>query len=59
MTEPGAPTTYAAVAAGGITLWAVPLQTWLGYAVAVLTIAVLVVRLCLDGHRVWTKWKEK
>lgn len=38
MTEPGTPSTYAAVAAGGVTLWAVPLQTWLGIAVAALTL---------------------
>lgn len=60
MTEPGAPTTYAAVAAGGgVTLWAASLQEWLGVAVAVLTIAVLVVRLCVDIPRALRKWRER
>ena len=60
MTEPGAPTTYAAVAAGGgVTLWATSLQTWLGITVGVLTIAVLVVRLYVDIPRAWRARKEK
>ncbi len=58
MTEPGAPTTYAAVAAGGVTLWTVSLQTWLGIAVAALTIAVLVVRLWVDIPRALRKRKD-
>lgn len=59
MTEPGAPTTWAAVAAGGVTFWAVPLETWLGYTVAGLTIAVLVVRLWVDVPRALGKRKER
>ena len=59
MTEPGAPTTYAAVAAGGgVTLWATSVQTWLGIAVAALTIAVLVVRLWVDFRRALRKREE-
>ena len=59
MTEPGAPTTYAAVAAGGgVTLWAASLQTWLGVAVAALTIAVLIVRLWVDVPRALRKRKK-
>ncbi len=59
MTEPGAPTTYAAVAAGGgVTLWTGSLETWLGITVAALTNAVLVVRLCVDVPRAWRKRKE-
>ncbi len=60
MTEPGAPTTYAAVAAGGgVTLWATSVQTWLGITVAALTIAVLVVRLWVDVPRALRKRKEE
>jgi len=59
MTEPGAPTTYAAVAAGGgVTFWATSVQGWLGIAVGVLTIAVLVVRLWVDVPRAMRKRKE-
>lgn len=58
MTEPGAPTTYAAVAAGGgVTVWAASVQIWLGVAVGVLTIAVLIVRLWVDVPRAWRKRK--
>ena len=58
MSEPGAIPTYAAVA-GGATVWAMSLQTWLGVIVAVLTIAALVVRLWVDVPRAWKKWKER
>ena len=60
MTEPGAPTTYATViAGGGVTMWAVSLETWLTITVAALTILVLIARLCVDVPRAWEKWKDK
>lgn len=56
----GAPTSYgAAAAAGGISLWAPYLETWLGIIVMGLTIAVLIVRLCVDIPRALQKRKEK
>ena len=59
MTEPGAPTTYAAVVAGGsVSIWATSVQTGLGITVGVLTIAVLGVRLWVDIRRL-RKWKDK
>ena len=59
MTEPGAPTTYAAVAAGGgVTVWAASLQEWLAVVVAALTILVLVVRLWVDIPRALRKRKK-
>ena len=58
--EPGAPTTWAAVAAGGgVTIWVTSIQTWLGVVVGVLTIAVLLVRLWVDVPRALGKRKEK
>ena len=60
MTEPGAIPTYATVAAGApVAIWAGTVETWLGITVAVLTIAVLVVRLCVDIPRALRKLKER
>lgn len=59
MTEPGALPTYATVAAaGGVSIWATSVQTWLGITVAALTIAVLIVRLWVDIPRALRKRKE-
>lgn len=59
MTEPGAPTTYAAVAAaGGVSIWGVSLETLMGFVVWALTIAVLGVRLWVDVRRL-RKRKER
>ena len=60
MTEPGAPTTYATVVAGGgVTLWITDLQEWMGITVLVLTIAVLIVRLLVDVPRALGKRKDE
>ena len=60
MTEPGAATTYATViAGGGVTLWITDLQEWMGITVLVLTIAVLIVRLCVDVPRALGKRKDE
>lgn len=56
----GAPTSYATAVAGtGVSLWATALETWLGIAVMVLTIAVLIVRLVVDIPRALKKRREK
>ena len=56
MSEPGAIPTYVTVAAGApVTVLAGSVETWLGVTVAVLTIAVLVVRLWVDIPRAWKK----
>lgn len=60
MTPPGAPSSYTAAVAGtGFVIWGTPLETWLGYTVAALTIAVLVVRLWVDVPRALRKRKER
>lgn len=60
MAEPGAIPTYAAVAAGApVAVLVGSIEHWLGITVAVLTIAVLVVRLCVDIPRAWRKWRER
>jgi len=57
---PGAPTTYTAAVAGtGFVVLGMPLETWLGYTVAALTIAVLIVRLWVDVPRALRKRKER
>ncbi len=62
MTSEGAATTYATTAAAGGVLWVTPLETWFGWVIAALTIAVLLVRLWVDvprGLRNWRNWRNK
>ena len=60
MSNEGAATTYAATAAaGGVSLWVGSLETWLGVAVAGLTVAVLIVRLMVDIPRARRAWRAE
>ena len=56
--EPGAAPTYAVVAGSGVVIWGTTLETWVWGVVTLLTIAVLVVRLCVDVPRALRKRKE-
>ena len=60
MTEPGALPTYAAAAAAApVAIFVGSVEHWLGITIAVLTIAVLVARLCVDLRRVFGKRKDE
>ena len=60
MTPPvSATVSYGVVGVSGIVLWGISLETWMGLTVWVLTIALLIARLCVDVPRAIRKRKDK